>query len=56
MPTSKPEKAVQPTLSPSLVLDAALVRTQKDGIDFSMRALASDLDVWPMAKIGRAHV
>lgn len=49
MPTSKPQKAVQPSLSPSSVLDAALVRTQKDGIDFSMRALASDLDVWPMA-------
>ncbi|MEL6362254.1 MAG: TetR/AcrR family transcriptional regulator [Pseudomonadota bacterium] len=36
-------------LTSERVLDAALERVRKDGIDFSMRALADDLNVWPMA-------
>jgi len=46
---SKSKKVVSATLNPKRVLSAALDRVREDGIDFSMRALASDLDVWPMA-------
>ncbi len=36
-------------LSPDIILDVALDRVRSEGIDFSMRDIADDLGVWPMA-------